>query len=549
MSQKLKGNIISGQAVVGRIRLYSVDSPVPLRIVVTDPEAEIKKFYEGARKADKRLEELYDDALARIGRSAAAIFEVHRMMLHDESYTTFVENLIRNEKVNAEFAVSKAGEHFSAMFSETNDPYMQARESDLKDITTRLIRILSGTKSSDKTDPDNAADLQEDEGYIIAAKELSPSEAVALDKKRILGIITTSGSPNSHMAILAKTYGIPAISGIEIKPEWDGIMAALDGGEGELIIEPSSEEIEAVFKKQEKRQKDLKRLADRLTGKETVTRSGRKIALYANIGSVEDAAFAASLDAEGIGLFRTEFLYLSAESFPREDEQFEAYRSALLKMEGKEVVIRTLDIGADKKAGYFRLEDEENPAMGLRGIRFCLEKEDILRTQLRALYRAGVYGRLSILFPMITSVAEVKRIKSIIKSVKEELREEKKEFSGKVKLGVMIETPAAAFISDLLAKEVDFFSIGTNDLTQYTLAVDRSNHSLADLYDPHHPAILRMIGMVVENAHKAGKTVAICGELGADMSLTKEFIKMGVDELSVSPPLILPLRHKIRSMP
>ena len=547
MREKLTGKIISGQTAIGRIRYYSSDGPVAVCVAINDPEAEIKRFREGSAKADRRLSELYDEALLRIGRSAAAIFDVHRMMLHDVSYTGFVEDMIRKQKVNAEFAVSEAGDHFAAMFAGSDSDYMQARESDVIDISRRLIRILSGEKQDEKTGADRVQDAAE-EGYILAARDLSPSEVVNLDRKRILGIVTTQGSANSHMAILAKTYGIPAVCGIEVNPSWDGMQAALDGSLGELIIEPCEDEVNAILKKQEKQQKDLRRLAERLTGKETVTRSGKKIRLYANIGSVDDAQLARSLDAEGIGLFRTEFLYLGADSFPREDEQFEAYRSVLLKMEDREVVIRSLDIGADKKADYFRLEDEENPAMGLRGIRYSLDREDVFRTQLRALYRASAYGRLSILFPMITSVGEVKRIRTIVKSVKEELKEQDIPYSRNVKLGVMIETPAAVMISDMLAKEIDFFSIGTNDLTQYTLAADRGNHSLTGLYDPHHPAIMRMIKLVTDNAHAAGKSVCICGELGGDMSLTREFIKIGVDELSVSPSLVLLLRQKIRNM-
>ena len=507
------------------------------RIRIEDTEAEVKRVDEALKASQEQLQKLYDKAVREVGEASAAIFEVHQMMLEDEDYLEAIQNMIRTEQVNAEYAVAVTGDNFAEMFASMDDDYMKARSADIKDISERLVRNLSGQGD---------VDLSSIEPSIIVADDLSPSETVQMDKDKILAFVTVHGSTNSHTAILARMMNIPALIGVKMDLEalQSGVTAVVDGFQGIVTFDPDEEtKVQTETKMQEEAEK-LKLLQE-LKGKENVTLDGRKINIYANIGSVGDIGYVMENDAGGIGLFRSEFLYLGRNDFPTEEEQFQAYKQAVQMMAGKKVIIRTLDIGADKQVDYFNLGNEDNPAMGYRAIRICLRQPEIFKTQLRALLRAAVYGNLSIMYPMITSTEEVKKIYEIVAEVEEEL--EAQEIQYKIpEQGIMIETPAAAIISDKLAEMVDFFSIGTNDLTQYTLAIDRQNLALDEFYDPHHPAVLAMIKMAADNAHAEGKWIGICGELGADLELTEEFLKMGLDELSVSPAMVLPLRKKIR---
>ena len=530
----LEGKSVFSGIAIGKISiLQKVDTSVK-RVHVEDPEEEVKRVEAAKEQAVAQLQKLYDKALQEVGESGAAIFEVHQMMLDDDDYLDSIHNIIRTESVNAEYAVATTGDNFSSMFAQMDDDYMKARAADVKDISDRLVRVLSGHGDGE---------LEASEPVIVVAEDLAPSETVQMDKSKVLAFVTRKGSSNSHTAILARTMNIPALINIEYDESMDGKMAVVDGKSGNLIVDPDAE----TLKKYEDLRADelaQRAMLKELKGKETVTKSGRKLHLYANIGSTGDVANVLANDAEGIGLFRSEFVYLEKEDYPTEEEQFKVYKTAVETMAGKNVIIRTLDIGADKQCAYFNMEHEENPALGYRAIRICLTQTDVFKTQLRALFRASAYGKLSIMYPMITSLWEVRKIKEIVEEVKAELDEQGIAY-GEPKQGIMIETPAAVMVSGELAKEVDFFSIGTNDLTQYTLAVDRQNPKLDRFFDPHHPAILTMIRMVVENAHKAGIWAGICGELGADTSLTKEFLAMGVDELSVSAGSILPIRKII----
>ena len=496
------------------------------------------RFEEAQETAIAQLGELYDKAMEDVGEANAAIFEVHQMMLMDLDYVDSIKNIITTQEVNAEYAVATTGDNFSRMFASMDDAYMQGRAADVKDVSDRLLGILSDAGESG---------VVADEPVIVAADDLVPSETVQLDKSKVLAFATMYGSANSHTAILARTMNIPAVIGLGegLAKEHDGHMAAIDGFTGTIYIDPDEETMKAMTEKCEEDRRQ-KALLEELKGKENVTLSGQKINVYANIGNLSDVGAVLKNDAGGIGLFRSEFLYLESEDFPTEEQQFQVYKQVAENMAGKKVIIRTLDIGADKQVDYFGLDKEENPALGYRAIRICLTRPEIFKTQLRALYRASAYGQIAIMFPMIISVKEVKQIKAIIEEVKEELREAQIPFREDVELGIMIETPAAVMMSRELAKEVDFFSVGTNDLTQYTLAIDRQNQKLDAFYDPHHPAVLAMIRMAAENAHAEGKWIGICGELGADLELTEEFLAMGLDELSVSPAMVLPLRKKIR---
>ena len=509
------------------------------RTRIEDADAEILRVTGAVEAAKEQLGRLYDKAVQEVGEASAAIFEVHQMMLEDEDYLESIQSMIRTELVNAEYAAAATGDNFAQMFAAMDDDYMKARAADIKDISERLVRNLSGGAD---------ADLSSMEPSVIVADDLSPSETVQMDKEKILAFVTVHGSTNSHTAILARMMNIPALIGVPMKPDElkNGMTAVVDGFSGQVIFEPD-ETVKAETKKRIEEEAEKQKLLQELKGKENVTLDGRRIHIYANIGSVGDMGYVLENDAGGIGLFRSEFLYLGRNDFPTEEEQFQAYRQAAQMMAGKKVIIRTLDIGADKQVDYFNLDHEENPAMGYRAIRICLDRRDIFRTQLRALLRASAYGNIGIMYPMIISVDEVKEIKKIVESIKAELTEKGIEY-GEVEQGIMIETPAAVMISDLLAEEVDFFSIGTNDLTQYTLAIDRQNSKLDNIYDAHHPAVLRMIQKTIENGHKAGCWVGICGELGADMTLTETFLKMGIDELSVSPTFVLPIRKLIREM-
>ena len=532
----LEGKSVFSGIAIGKISiLQKVDTSVK-RVHVEDPEEEVKRVEAAKEQAVAQLQKLYDKALQEVGESGAAIFEVHQMMLDDDDYLDSIHNIIRTESVNAEYAVATTGDNFSSMFAQMDDDYMKARAADVKDISDRLVRVLSGHGDGE---------LEASEPVIVVAEDLAPSETVQMDKSKVLAFVTRKGSSNSHTAILARTMNIPALINIEYDESMDGKMAVVDGKSGNLIVDPDAE----TLKKYEDLRADelaQRAMLKELKGKETVTKSGRKLHLYANIGSTGDVANVLANDAEGIGLFRSEFVYLEKEDYPTEEEQFQVYKTVAQNMAGKKVIIRTLDIGADKQVDYFGLDKEENPALGYRAIRICLTRPEIFKTQLRALYRASAYGQIAIMFPMIISVKEVKQIKVIIEEVKEELREAQIPFREDVELGIMIETPAAVMMSRELAKEVDFFSVGTNDLTQYTLAIDRQNQKLDAFYDPHHPAVLAMIRMAAENAHAEGKWIGICGELGADLELTEEFLSMGLDELSVSPAMVLPLRKKIR---
>ena len=534
----ISGKSVFGGVSIGKLLFYKRNDKVIKRTHVDDTDAEWKRFQDAKDTAVSQLKGLYDKAIADVGEANAMIFEIHQMMLEDLDYLESIENIIRTQEVNAEFAVATTADNFAQMFAAMDDAYMQGRAADVKDVSERVLDILCGVDGGIK---------EMNEPCIIAADDLAPSETVQLDKSKVLGFATMYGSSNSHTAILARTMNIPAVIGLgeDLLAQYDGKMAIIDGFTGTLYIEPDEETMKMM---QEKRQKDLeqKALLEQLKGKENVTKSGQKINVYANIGNVSDVGAVLKNDAGGIGLFRSEFLYLENTDFPTEEQQFSVYKQVAENMAGKKVIIRTLDIGADKQVDYFGLDKEENPALGYRAIRICLTRPEIFKTQLRALYRAAVYGNISIMFPMIISIDEIHKIKAIIAEVKEELKSEGIPFRDQVELGVMIETPASVMISRELAKEVDFFSVGTNDLTQYTLAIDRQNSKLDPFYDPHHPAVLAMVRMAAENAHAEGKWIGICGELGADLELTEEFLKMGLDELSVSPAMVLPLRKRIR---
>ena len=533
----LNGKSVFGGIAIGRLSIYDKGDDKVKRKKITDISAEISRFESAREHAKEQLGALYQKALKEVGEVNAMIFEVHQMMLDDLDYVEAITHMIESQAVNAEYAVAATGDNFSEMFASMDDDYMKARAADIKDISNRVIAVLQGREDGG---------LDSNEPVIVVADDLAPSETVQLDKSKVLAFITRHGSTNSHTAILARTMNIPALIGVDYSDDMNGKTAVVDGYGGLLYVEPDDEIIED-FTARQKADLNKKRLLQELKGKENVTIDGRKINLYANIGSVTDVAAVLQNDAGGIGLFRSEFLYLEADTFPTEEEQFAAYRTVAESMAGRKVIIRTLDIGADKQVGYFNLDKEENPAMGYRAIRICLNQPDIFRTQLRAIYRASHYGSIAVMYPMIISVEEVRRIKSIVDEIKSELDAQGMPY-GEVEQGIMIETPAAVMISDLLAREVDFFSIGTNDLTQYTLAIDRQNPKLDDIYDSHHEAVLRMIKMVVENGHRENCWVGICGELGADTTLTEEFLKMGVDELSVSPTFILEVREKIRSV-
>lgn len=534
MEQFTGKSIFKGTAI-GRILFYSKNQQQVKRTKVEDIEAEVARYEEAKAKAIEQLGKLHDKAVAEVGEDNAMIFEVHVMMLEDDDYNDSVYNIIRNDEVNAEFAVATTGDNFSVMFADMDDDYFKARAADVKDISERVISVLSGSGSDGNIG---------DEPVIVVAEDLAPSETVQMDKSKLLAFVTRLGSSNSHTAILARTMNIPALIGVDIKEEWNGKMAIVDGKKGIFFVDPDVVTLEKYIE-EKKKEEEARELLLKLKGQPDETLDGRHIKLYANIGSVADVTNVLANDAAGIGLFRSEFLYLEKDNYPTEEEQFQVYKTVAQNMAGKKVVIRTLDIGADKQVDYFNMEHEENPAMGYRAIRICLDRVEIFKTQLRALYRASAFGTISIMFPMIISVKEVQDIKKICEEVRNELDASGIKY-GEVELGIMIETPAAVMISDLLAKEVDFFSIGTNDLTQYTLAIDRQNPKLDNIYDSHHPAILRMIQMVIDNGHKEDCWVGICGELGADTTLTEQFIKMGLDELSVSPAFVLPVRKVIR---
>ena len=535
--EKYTGKSIFKGIAIGKILFYQKGEQPVKRVKIEDTAEQIKRYEDARAKAAEQLQGLYEKALKEVGEANAAVFEVHQMMLEDDDYIDSVVNIIETQQVNAEFAVATTGDNFAKMFAEMEDDYFKARAADVKDISERMVNILSGNESGGALG---------DEPVIVVAEDLAPSETVQMDKENLLAFVTRLGSANSHTAILARTMNIPALIEVDIKEEWNGKMAVVDGYTGTFYIDPDEETLK---KMQEKKEEDIKarELLQELKGKEDITVDGKHIKLYANIGGVKDVTSVLANDAAGIGLFRSEFLYLEADNYPDEEAQFQAYKTVAENMAGKKVIVRTLDIGADKQVDYFNLDHEENPAMGYRAIRICLDRRDIFRTQLRALLRASAYGNIGIMYPMIISVDEVKEIKKIVESIKAELTEKGIEY-GEVEQGIMIETPAAVMISDLLAEEVDFFSIGTNDLTQYTLAIDRQNSKLDNIYDSHHPAVLRMIQKTIENGHKAGCWVGICGELGADMTLTETFLKMGIDELSVSPTFVLPIRKLIREM-
>lgn len=532
-----RGKSILSRVAIGKILFYKKADSQVKRYSVEDTDGELLRYRAALDQAKSELEELFAKARREVGEINAAVFEVHMMMLEDEDYQDSVKNIIEGQKVNAEYAVAVTEDNFSRLFSEMEDEYFKARAADVKDVSDRLLKILAGKNT------DCQLLL---EPVILAAKDLAPSETVQLDKAMLLGFVTEQGSSNSHTAILARTMNIPALVSVPVREEWNGKLAAIDGYTGTVYIEPE-EEILASLRKKKDEEEAKQRLLLQLKDKEDVTLDGRRVRLYGNIGSASDVARVLENNAAGIGLFRSEFLYLEKNDYPTEEEQFAVYRRVAEMMAGKEVVIRTLDIGADKQVDYFGLAKEENPAMGYRAVRICLDRPEIFKTQLRAIYRASAFGKISLMIPMIISVKEVRAVKEIAKEVQEELKSRHVPF-GEVSMGIMIETPAAAIISRDLAKEVDFFSIGTNDLIQYTLALDRQNEKLDDLYDPHHPAVLKLIAMVAENGHKEGCWVGICGELGADTTLTETFLRMGIDELSVSPSFILPVRQAIRDL-
>ena len=534
--QIYKGKSVFGGIAIGKISVYKKDEQLVKRVKIEDADAEMERYTDARNIAAAQLQKLYDKALKEVGEANAAIFEVHQMMLEDEDYNESVENIIHSQMVNAEYAVASTADNFAQMFEAMDDDYMRGRAADVRDISERVITVLAGGAGSG---------IDSDEPVIIAADDLAPSETVQLDKDKVLSFVTAHGSENSHTAILARTMGIPALigTGIDLDETVDGKLGIVDGTNGVVYVDPDAELLEEMKKKQQEEQ-EKKRLLQTLKGKENITLDGQKVMLYANVGNIKDLGIALQNDAGGIGLFRSEFIYLGQDHYPTEEEQFQIYKTVAETMAGRRVIIRTLDIGADKQCDYFELDKEDNPAMGLRAIRICLTRPEIFKTQLRALFRASVYGNINIMYPMIISVDEVRQIKAIVEEVKAELAEQGIEY-GNPAQGIMIETPASVMMSRELSEEVDFFSIGTNDLTQYTLAIDRQNSKLDKFFDSHHPAVLRMIQMTVENAHKAGIWCGICGELGADQALTKDFLAMGVDELSVSPGSILPLRKII----
>ena len=532
------GKSVFGGIAIGTIQVYKKGEQQVKRRKIEDVPAEIRRYRTAKQTALEQLQNLYDKALKEVGEANAAIFEIHQMMLEDDDYNESVENIIETQRVNAEYAVAVTEDNFAQMFASMEDEYMRGRAADVRDISERLVSVLSGNAGGG---------VQTEEPVLIAAQDLAPSETVQMDKQKVLSFVTIDGSMNSHTAILARTMNIPAVIGLgeALKEEYDGKVAIVDGVDGKVYIDPDEETMASMQKKQKKDQ-EQKELLNQLKGKENVTKSGQKVNVYANIGNLADVGAVLKNDAGGIGLFRSEFLYLESDTYPTEEQQFAVYKKVAETMAGKKVIIRTLDIGADKQVDYFKLDKEDNPALGYRAIRICLTRPEIFKTQLRALYRASAYGQISIMFPMIISVAEVKKIKEIVEEVKAELRTEGAAFREDVELGIMIETPAAVMVSRELAKEVDFFSVGTNDLTQYTLAIDRQNQKLEDFYDSHHPAVLAMIRMAAESAHAEGKWIGICGELGADVTLTETFLKMGIDELSVAPGMVLKVRQKIR---
>ena len=537
--QSFQGKSVYKGIVMGPVVVLKKNDYQVKRSRIEDADAETSRVQEAVKRSQEQLQKLYDKALKEVGEASAAIFEVHQMMLEDEDYLEAIQNMIQTEMVNAEYAVAVTGDNFSQMFASMDDDYMKARAADIKDISERLVRNLSGQEDADLSDIDPS---------VIVADDLSPSETVQMDKEKILAFVTVHGSTNSHTAILARMMNIPALIGVPLALDElkNGTTAVVDGFTGQVTFEPDEETQAATLKRVQEEKEKLAHLQE-LKGKENITLDGKKINIYANIGSVGDIGYVLENDAGGIGLFRSEFLYLGRNDFPTEEEQFQAYKQVVQTMAGKKVIIRTLDIGADKQVDYFNLGNEENPALGYRAIRICLKQPDIFKTQLRALFRAAVYGNLSIMYPMITSVEEVEKIYEIVKEVEIELKAQEIQYRIPEQ-GIMIETPAAVMISDRLAEMVDFFSIGTNDLTQYTLAIDRQNEKLDDFYNPHHEAVLRMIQMVVDNAHKCGKWAGICGELGADLTLTEKFVRMGLDELSVAPSMILKLRKIVREM-
>lgn len=534
----LEGKSVFGGVAIGKIQFYKRNEITIKRTRVEDVEAEVERFQNAKAKTLELLNGLYEKALEDVGEANAMIFEAHQLMLEDPDYVESIENIIRTQDVNAEYAIGATADNFAAIFEAMDDAYMQGRAADVRDVSERLLQALSSQ---------NETVMVMDEPVIIAADDLVPSETVQLDKEKVLSFVTMYGSANSHTAILARTMNIPAVIGLgeALKEEYDGKVAIVDGVDGKVYIDPDEETMASMQKKQKKDQ-EQKELLNQLKGKENVTKSGQKVNVYANIGNLADVGAVLKNDAGGIGLFRSEFLYLESDTYPTEEQQFAVYKKVAETMAGKKVIIRTLDIGADKQVDYFKLDKEDNPALGYRAIRICLTRPEIFKTQLRALYRASAYGQISMMFPMIISVAEVKKIKEIVEEVKAELRTEGAAFREDVELGIMIETPAAVMVSRELAKEVDFFSVGTNDLTQYTLAIDRQNQKLEDFYDSHHPAVLAMIRMAAESAHAEGKWIGICGELGADVTLTETFLKMGIDELSVAPGMVLKVRQKIR---
>lgn len=531
-----QGKSVFGGIAIGRISVHKKDEQQVKRVRIEDSEQEILRYRQAKQTAMEQLQGLYQKALKEVGEANAAIFEIHQMMLEDDDYNESVENIIRMQQVNAEYAVASTGDNFAQMFSAMDDDYMRARFADVKDISERVLSVLGGRATGIAASG---------EPVIIVADDLAPSETVQLNKDLVLSFVTVHGSVNSHTAILARTMSIPALIGtaIPLTDDIDGKVGIVDGKNGCIYVDPDEDTL-GRMQQLKLEEQEKKELLQTLKGRENITIDGKKIMLYANIGNSKDLAAVLQNDAGGIGLFRSEFIYLERDTFPTEEEQFQIYRTVAETMAGKPVIIRTLDIGADKKCDYFEMEPEENPAMGCRAIRICLTRPEIFKTQLRALFRASAFGNISIMYPMIISVDELRKIKTIVAEIRQELTEQGVTF-GEPKQGIMIETPAAVMMSEELAKEVDFFSIGTNDLTQYTLAIDRQNPKLDAFYDPHHPAVLRMIQMVVENAHKAGIWAGICGELGADTTLTRRFLAMGVDELSMSPGSILPVRKII----
>ena len=532
------GKGLFGGIAIGKIAVYGKKEQKVKRQRVEDTQAEIARFEQAKNQAIEQLGKLYEKALHEVGEANAMIFQIHQMMLEDPDYCDSITNIIGTQSVNAEFAVATTADNFAQMFTSMDDAYMKERAADVRDISERLISILSNGQGRS---------FSSDEPVIIMAEDLAPSETVQLDKDKVLGFVTAKGSTNSHTAILARTMNIPAVIniGIELSPEYDGMLACVDGFTGTVYLDPNEQTLSQMKEKQE-RDLQQRALLQQLKGQENVTLDGQKIKIYCNIGNPSDVGGVLKKDAGGIGLFRSEFLYLENSDYPTEEEQFLAYKQVAETLAGKEVVIRTLDIGADKQVEYFNMPPEENPALGYRAIRICLDRIEIFKTQLRALLRASAYGKIAIMFPMITSVQEVRDIKQIVEEVRADLDSQGIPYDKSIQLGIMIETPAAAIISDELAKEVDFFSVGTNDLTQYTLAIDRQNQKLERFYNPHHKAVLRLIKMAADNAHKNGIWIGICGELGADLALTETFLAMGIDELSVSAPYVLPLRKKVR---